>query len=63
MSIKQQVDLNLEGHDGNSFEIIGSFRRQAKKAGWTDSEIKEVTNKAMEGDYHHLLNTIQEHCN
>lgn len=60
--INKKVNLNLIGIDGNAFSIMGAFRSQAKKEKWSNSEIEAVLNKAMDGDYNHLLYTIQSHC-
>lgn len=59
---KKKVKLALLGLDGNAFSLIGAFRRQARREGWTPEEIKVVTDKCMEGDYNHLLCTLMEHC-
>jgi len=33
--IEKTINLNLIGVNGNAFMIIGVFRRQAQKEGWT----------------------------
>ena len=58
----KKVNLDLVGVDGNAFAVMGAFRQQAKKEGWTDSEIKEVLDEATSGDYEHLLGTIVDRC-
>ncbi|QTD36411.1 hypothetical protein JL193_09585 [Polaribacter batillariae] len=60
--IEKTVNLNLIGVDGNAFVIMGVFRRQAKKEGWTPEEIELVMEDAKSGDYNHLLATIENHC-
>lgn len=62
MLVNKKVKLNLVGTDGNAFSIMGAFSAAAKKAKWSDEETNTVLNEAMEGDYNHLLATIQEHC-
>ena len=57
----KKVKLNLEGVDGNAFAILGTFQKHARRQGWTKQEIDQVTNKATEGDYNHLIATIVEH--
>lgn len=59
---KKRVALDLVGLDGNAFVILGAFRRQAKREGWTETEIKTVTDEAMDGDYDHLLRVMIVHC-
>lgn len=56
------VKLNLVGTDGNAFSIIGNFKRQARREGWTKEEISKVIDEAMNGDYNHLLYTISSNC-
>ncbi len=49
------------GEDGNAFFIMGRFSRGARRAGWTDAEVKKVLDECKSGDYDHLLATIMEH--
>lgn len=58
----KKVNLVLQGLNGNAFNLLGKFRKQAKKEGWTDEEIKQVRDEATSGDYNHLLATLQKHC-
>lgn len=60
--IKKTVNLNLVGVNGNAFMIMGVFKRQAKKEGWTFKEIEQVMNEAKSKDYNHLLATIENYC-
>ena len=60
--IEKTVNLNLIGVNGNAFMIIGVFRRQAQKEGWTPEEIDKVILEAKSSDYVHLLATIENHC-
>lgn len=60
--IEKTVNLDLVGVDGNAFMIMGAFRRQAKNEGWTPEEIEQVMQEAKNGDYVHLLATIENHC-
>lgn len=60
--VMKKVNLRLVGLDGNAFFLLGAFRRQAKKDGWTQEQIEKVTKEAMSGDYHHLVATLSEHC-
>ncbi|GAC1700234.1 MAG: hypothetical protein NVS9B4_01260 [Candidatus Acidiferrum sp.] len=57
----KKVKLNLVGLDGNAFVLLGTFSREAKRQGWTASEIKAVLDEARSGDYNHLLNTLMDH--
>lgn len=56
------INLNLVGLDGNAFELLGSFQKQAKREGWTDDEIRTVINAAKAGNYDHLVATLSQYC-
>jgi len=60
--VDKVVDLRLVGLDGNAFNLMGHFRRQARKEGWTVDEIKSVLDECREGGYIHLLATLRDHC-
>ncbi len=60
--VNKTVQLDLLKTDGNAFSIMGAFRRQAEKEGWTKEEIDRVLTEAQSKDYNHLLATIMEHC-
>ena len=54
----KKLNLNLEGKNGNAFCLLGYFMKEAKKAGWTEEEIKKVVEDAKSGDYDHLLQVL-----
>jgi formylmethanofuran dehydrogenase subunit C len=56
------INLGLVGLDGNAFSLMGAFKRQASKEGWTKKEITTVLNECMKGDYNHLLVTLADRC-
>jgi hypothetical protein len=56
----KKLGLKLAGKDGNAFALIGYFRSEAKKKGWTEEEINKVQKDAMSGDYGHLLGTLMK---
>ena len=60
--IGKKVKLNLIGLDGNAFSLMGVFQHQARKEGWTSSEIKEVLDKCTSGDYSQLVATLWGYC-
>lgn len=62
MSINKTVNLCLVGMDGNAFAIMGAFKRQALREGWTRAEVDTVLEEAKKGDYNHLLATILTYC-
>ena len=50
--------MKLEGHDGNAFALLGTFKREARRAGYSTSQIDKVIEEATSGDYDHLLQTL-----
>ena len=50
----------LVGEDGNAFAIMGRVTQALKKAGQRD-KVEEFREKAMSGDYDHLLRTCLEY--
>ena len=61
MVVDKKVKLKLVGLDGNAFSLMGAFRKQARKEGWSPEEINLVIEECMSGDYNHLLCTLMEH--
>lgn len=60
--VNKTINLNLEGVNGNAYFIMGVFKLQAKKEGWTQEEINLVLEEAKSKDYNYLLSTLQNHC-
>jgi hypothetical protein len=60
--IEKKVNLNLIGVNGNTYAIMGAFRKQARKENWTAQGIQAVITDAKSKDYNHLLATIENHC-
>ena len=60
--INKTVNLDLIGVNGNAFMIMGVFRKQAVREGWSKEEIDAVLKEAKSSDYDHLLATIVNHC-
>lgn len=58
----KKIDLQLVGLNGNAFHLLGAFAAQARREGWTKEEINAVLNKAMAGNYDHLVYTLDSHC-
>ena len=56
--MKKKLNLDLSGKDGNAFSLLGYFRREARRADWSNEEIEKVTKEATSGDYDHLLQTL-----
>ena len=52
--------LNLIGKNGNAFNLLGLTHRTAKEAGWSQARWDEVRDRAMSGNYDHLLAVLME---
>ena len=50
--------MQLVGLDGNAFVIMGTWRSNALRQGWSQEEVRAVLEEAQSGDYDHLLATI-----
>ena len=57
---KTKPKVKLVGEDGNAFAILGRVTKALRQAGQGD-KVKEMTDKAMSGDYNHLLSTVMEY--
>jgi len=55
-----KVELVLCGEDGNGAAIIGRFRRNARRAGWTTEEVNWFTRTATSGSYEDLLALVMD---
>lgn len=62
MTITKKVKLNLYKIDGNAFSLMGAWRNQAEKEGWTKEETEFVIDKCMSGDYNNLVATLKYYC-
>lgn len=51
------ITVELAGHDGNAFAILGRCRQAAQQANMPDDAIAIFMAEAMAGDYDHLLQT------
>jgi hypothetical protein len=52
-----EVEVELVGHDGNGFVIMGRVSAALKRAGVPKQEVDEFLAECMVGDYDHLLQT------
>jgi len=53
-----KVKMNLVGLDGNAFNLMGCFQREARKQGWSREDTEAVISKCMSGSYDDLLCTL-----
>lgn len=58
---EKKVKMTLVGIDGNAFNLMGQFSRNARRQGWTQDEIKIVTDACMSSDYDNLLCVLMDH--
>ena len=54
------VEVELVGHDGNAFAIMGKVQRALKDAGASKEELDKYLEESMSGDYDHLLRTAMK---
>ena len=54
-------EVELVGHDGNAFAILGKVSKALKQAGADKEYIDEYMKKATDGDYDHLLRITMEY--
>jgi hypothetical protein len=52
---KYDVNVELVGHDGNAFAILGRVSKALRKAGASPAEVKLFMDEATSGDYDQLL--------
>lgn len=57
-----EVKYKMVGQDGNVFYLEGGFARQARRDGWSDTDIEKVLDEAKKGDYYHFLHTLATYC-
>jgi len=56
-----EIEVELIGHDGNAFTILGRVTRAMKRAGLSAEQIEEYRTEAMSGDYNNLLATTMKY--
>lgn len=61
--VKSKLNLQLENfRDANAFAVMAEFRRAAKRAGWSPTEVDRILTKAKSKDYTYLLQTLMDYC-
>lgn len=51
------IKVELVGHDGNAFAIMGTVSRALRRAGVSEEEVNLYLKESRSGDYDHLLQT------
>jgi hypothetical protein len=57
------VEVELIGHDGNAFAVLGRVQRVLRDVGASAEELKEFEREATSGDYDHLLQVVMDWVN
>jgi hypothetical protein len=52
---------SLIGADPNAYALMAHFRTCARKSGWSKEDTDKVVNKSMDGEYYHLVTTLDAH--
>lgn len=60
---RHDVDVELLGHDGNAFYILGAVDRELRRAGVSQEERDSYREEATSGDYDHLLAVTEQWVN
>jgi hypothetical protein len=55
-----EIEVELVGHDGNAFAILGRISQAMRRAKLPKTEIDEFMKEATDGDYNHLLQTCMK---
>ena len=56
ISPRAPVDFTVT--NDNAYALIAGFSRAARAAGWTETQVQEVTSQAMRRNYHLLQCTL-----
>ena len=62
-AIYPEVEVELVGHDGNAFAILGAVSKALKRANIPKDKIDECMKEMTSGDYDHLLQTAMKWVN
>ena len=57
---KGSIEVELLGHDGNAFMILGRTQNAMRQAGATQEEVDQYHEEATSGDYDHLLSVTDD---
>jgi len=58
-----EIRVQLSGHDGNAFMILGLCQRAARQAGMSEAKIDAFTEDATSDGYDHLIQTAMSWFN
>ena len=60
---KFDVDVELVGHDGNAYAIMGRVQTALKEAGATKDDLSQYFAESTAGDYDNLLRVAMDWVN
>lgn len=55
------VKVQLVGHDGNAFAILGRVQKAMRNAGLTQKQITQFVDEATSSDYDNVLQTCMKY--
>lgn len=58
-----EIEVELIGHDGNSYAILGKVIKALRRGNVSPNEVEAFQAEAMDGDYDHLLRTCMKWVN
>ncbi len=58
---KYDISVQLTGHDGNAFAVMGAVGKALRRGGVEKAEIDTFYAEAVSGDYDHLLQVCMEY--
>lgn len=56
-----EIVIDLNGPSGNAYALIGHARKYANQLGYTQEQIKTLTDDMTSGDYENLLQVFDKH--
>lgn len=58
--VEKRIEIDLTGPEGNAFYLLGLAADLARKLGYSNEGLGELTSKMIDGDYDHLVQTLDE---
>lgn len=59
--VQKTIKGSLVGLNGNAYNLMGYFQKEARRQGWEKEEIDKVLNECKSSDYNHLVATLLEY--
>ena len=58
-----EIEVELVGHDGNAFAVMGTVSKALKQSGVSKDEVDLFIDEATAGDYSQVLQTVVKWVN